>query len=271
MIPKIIHYCWFGGNPLPPLALECIASWRKYLPGYEVWMWVEDPSQPFLKGLEFVADKVMTFDVNTIPYTAEAYRQKKYAFVSDYARFDIIYNYGGIYFDTDVEVIKPIDDIISKGAFMGVEQKFRKWRPIPKGSHGLKMVVNTGLGFGAEEGNDVLKAVIGKYSNMCFHIEERMVDQETVVHVVTRTLIEYGMEYCNDIQTVGGIRVYPVEYFSPTNVTTGRLHITDNTRSIHHYSGTWTNSDGSQNRNYKDFLPEFLHVLLSDIKNFIRQ
>ena len=104
MIPKIIHYCWFGRNPLPELALKCIASWKKYMPDYEIKEWNED-----------------NFDVNIIPYTAEAYAQKKYAFVSDYARFWILYRYGGIYFDTDVEVIRPIDDIIARGNFMGFE------------------------------------------------------------------------------------------------------------------------------------------------------
>ena len=95
MIPKIIHYCWFGKKPLPKLALKCIASWKKFLPDYEIKEWNED-----------------NFDVNQIPYTSEAYACKKYAFVSDYARFKIMYEYGGIYFDTDVEVIKPLDDII---------------------------------------------------------------------------------------------------------------------------------------------------------------
>ena len=108
MIPKIIHYCWFGRNPLPELAQKCIASWKKYLPDYEIKEWNED-----------------NFDVNIIPYTAEAYAAKKYAFVSDYARFWILYKYGGIYFDTDVEVIRPIDDIIAKGNFMGCETDAR--------------------------------------------------------------------------------------------------------------------------------------------------
>lgn len=104
MIPKIIHYCWFGRGPLPELAQKCIASWKKYLPDYEIKEWNED-----------------NFDVNIIPYTAEAYAEKKYAFVSDYARFWVLYKYGGIYFDTDVEVIRPLDDIIAKGNFMGCE------------------------------------------------------------------------------------------------------------------------------------------------------
>ena len=104
MIPKTIHYCWFGGNPLPEMAIKCIESWKKFLPDYEIKQWDES-----------------NFDVNMIPYAAEAYKAKKYAFVSDFARFWILYNYGGLYFDTDVEVIKPMDNIIAKGPFMVCE------------------------------------------------------------------------------------------------------------------------------------------------------
>lgn len=123
MIPKIIHYCWFGHNPLPPLAQQCIASWRRFLPDYEIWQWREKGLSPALTTREgdANADKVMEFDVNSIPYTEEAYKQKKYAFVSDYARFWIMYHYGGIYFDTDVEVIRHMDDIVANGNFMGFE------------------------------------------------------------------------------------------------------------------------------------------------------
>ena len=103
-IPKIIHYCWFGGNPLPDMAKKCIASWRKFLPDYEIKEWNEQ-----------------NFDVNMSLYTTEAYRLKKYAYVSDYARFWILYHFGGIYFDTDVEVIRPLDDIVARGTFMGFE------------------------------------------------------------------------------------------------------------------------------------------------------
>ena len=109
MIPKVIHYCWFGRNPLPPLAVKCIESWKKFLPGYEIKEWNED-----------------NFDVNIIPYIQEAYEARKYAFVSDYARFYILYHHGGIYFDTDVEVIKSIDDIIERGAFMGCENEAKR-------------------------------------------------------------------------------------------------------------------------------------------------
>ena len=105
-IPKVIHYCWFGGKPLPRSAEKCIASWKKFLPEYEIVRWDES-----------------NFNVNAIPYTREAYAAGKYAFVSDYARFWILYHNGGVYFDTDVEVINNLDDILSRGNFMGVEQQ----------------------------------------------------------------------------------------------------------------------------------------------------
>lgn len=135
MIPKIIHYCWFGRNPLPELAQKCIASWKKYLPDYEIKEWNED-----------------NFDVNIIPYTAEAYAQKKYAFVSDYARFWILHKYGGIYFDTDVEVIRPIDDIIARGNFMGFETD-----PNPAKGDASEGSVAPGLGLGVAPGLGIIE------------------------------------------------------------------------------------------------------------------
>ncbi len=105
-IPKIIHYCWFGGKPLPKMANKCIASLKKYLPDYEIKQWDES-----------------NFDVNIIPYTQQAYEAKKYAFVSDYARFWILYNYGGLYFDTDVKVIKSMEDRIMIEVAVALEGK----------------------------------------------------------------------------------------------------------------------------------------------------
>ena len=128
MIPKVIHYCWFGRNPLPSLAIKCIESWRKYLPDYEIKEWNED-----------------NFDVNIIPYTQEAYQVGKYAFVSDYARFWILYKYGGLYFDTDVEVIKPMDDIIARGPFMGCEKDVSD-TSVASVAPGLGLGVNPGRG-----------------------------------------------------------------------------------------------------------------------------
>ena len=135
MIPKIIHYCWFGRNPLPKDAQRCIASWKKFFPDYEIKEWSED-----------------NFDVNMIPYIKEAYGLKKYAYVSDYARLWILNKCGGLYFDTDVEIIRPIDDILGKGGFMG----FEKHEKNPD----MADMVNLGLGFASMPNNKILQDVM---------------------------------------------------------------------------------------------------------------
>ena len=142
MIPKVIHYCWFGHHPLSSLAKKCIKSWKRYFPDYEIKEWNEK-----------------NFDVNILPYTKEAYEEKRYAFVSDYARFWILYNYGGIYFDTDVEVIRPMTDIIERGAFMGCETVANK---------NIPLYVNPGLGLGLEAGNKILGDLLHIYSSLHF-------------------------------------------------------------------------------------------------------
>lgn len=214
MIPRIIHYCWFGRSPLPKSAQKCIESWKKYFPDYEIREWNED-----------------NFDVNMVPYTAEAYQCKKYAFVSDYARFWILYNYGGIYFDTDVEVIKPMDDIVSKGAFMGVES------PVSKANKVL--TVAPGLGIGAEKGMELYQQLLSYYDKLHFMDKNGNMIQTTVVEYTTNVLIDKGLKPVNETQLVSGVSIYPAEYFNPTNLSTRRIHVTHNTRSIHHYAGTW--------------------------------
>lgn len=246
MIPKIIHYCWFGRGPLPELAQKCIASWKKYLPDYEIKEWNED-----------------NFDVNIIPYTAEAYKAKKYAFVSDYARFWILYKYGGIYFDTDVEVIRPIDDIISKGNFMGCETDASK-----DGSDACS--VAPGLGLGVNPGLGLVKKMLDYYEGKHFVHEAVMKNQITVVHIATQVLRENGLKDMVGIQEVAGCFIYPSEYFCPINVTTGRIHVEKNTRTIHHYAGTWVDKKVSFKEILKRFLPEFLVLALINIKNKIK-
>ena len=207
MIPKIIHYCWFGRNPLPPLARKCIDSWRKYLPDYEIKEWNES-----------------NFDVNIIPYTRDAYAARKYAFVSDYARFKILYEYGGLYFDTDVELVRPIDDIIQCGPFMGVESPGRG-NQVP--------TINPGLGLGATPGLQIYKQLLDMYENMHFSATNMV----TIVKYTTDLLAKYGLCATDDIQTCAGIYIYPKEYFCPLF---GRyIHFTKNTRSIHHYMSSW--------------------------------
>lgn len=213
MIPKVIHYCWFGRNPLPPLAIKCIDSWKKYLPDYEIKEWNED-----------------NFDVNIIPYTAEAYKSKKYAFVSDYARFWILYKYGGLYFDTDVEVIRPMDDIIAKGAFMGGENESRPNRPL---------LVAPGLGLGANPGMPLYREILNKYECLSFLNADGSLNLNTVVYIVTDILKEKGLQEINEIQHVNDCAIYPKEYFAPIDTEGGRLTITGNTVCIHHYAASW--------------------------------
>ena len=215
MIQKIIHYCWFGHNPLPESAQKCIASWKKFLPDYEIKEWNED-----------------NFDVNIIPYTQQAYEAKKYAFVSDYARFWILYHYGGLYFDTDVEVIKPMDDIIERGAFMGIELI---------GTDGMPQV-NPGLGLGTESQNPFYKKVLDYYIGQRFLNGDGSLNQTTVVTRVTGVLTEAGMLASPTMQRVCDIWIYPSDFFNPLESLTGKLKKTDNTRSIHWYMNSWDDS-----------------------------
>ncbi|MBQ0073390.1 MAG: glycosyl transferase [Prevotella sp.] len=261
MIPKIIHFCWFGGNPLPPLALECIASWRKFLPDYEIWMWRDDPSQPSLKGQESIADKVMEFDVNSIPYTAEAYRQKKYAYVSDYARFEIIHKYGGVYFDTDVEVIKPLDDIIVKGCFMGFEQDPDGDNTPGKYAPRYCFDVALGLGFGMTQNHPFMAEMVEHYKNLTFEpIPTGDISwYKTIVAHTTEKLCARGLKNVTGIQKIGDIYVYPSEYFAPINAISRRLHITKNTRTIHRYMASWSEQKNKSLRDYiMHYIPEWV-------------
>lgn len=253
MIPKIIHFCWFGGNPLPPLAQKCIASWKKYLPDYEIKEWNES-----------------NFDVNSIAYTAEAYSEKKYAFVSDYARFEILYNYGGVYFDTDVEVIASMDDIIEKGAFMGCEQQYIATRNYKSG-HDLS--VAPGLGLGVNPGLGLYKELLDLYATLHFKNADGSLNTKTIVAYTTELLCKNGLIYTDAIQYVAGIYIYPKDYFCPLDYNTAALNITANTRSIHHYTASWQNEmrQNAKKIEYKLlFIPRsirgYVAVLLSTIR-----
>ena len=230
MIPKIIHYCWFGGNPLPPLAEKCIASWKKFLPDYEIKEWNEQ-----------------NFDVNIIPYTAEAYQAKKYAFVSDYARFWILYHYGGLYFDTDVEVIKPMGSIIAKGAFMGCEQDSKP---------GIELTVAPGLGLAVESKHEIYKAILEEYDSFHFLNEDGSNNDKTVVEYVTEILKRHGLKNMPGIQQIEGVKIYPSEYFCPRDTVTKRLHITNNTYTIHHYMASWKDGGFNLKRIIRKLIPE---------------
>lgn len=212
MIPKIIHYCWFGQGELPPLAKKCIASWRKFFPDYEIKEWNED-----------------NFDVHAIPYTAQAYKHKKYAFVSDYARFKILYENGGIYFDTDVEVIKSMDDILTKGSFFGLENNRDCFACAP------------GLGFACNAGCSLLKEMLNIYANLHFEASNGELNKKTIVEYFSEMLLNKGLQPKAGIIEFEGVYIYPPDYFCPKPSEFGKIQITENTHSIHHYVGSWIN------------------------------
>lgn len=217
MIPKVIHYCWFGRNPLPVSALKCIQSWKMFFPGYEIKEWNED-----------------NFDVHSIPYTREAYQAKKYAFVSDYARFWILYHYGGLYFDTDVEIIRPMGDIIAQGPFMGKELD----------DFDLKVqAVNPGLCLGAVQGMEIYERMLNGYQELHFVLEDGSFNPFSMIPMLTQFLIEDGLKIGGGIQHIDGVNIYPPEYFNPWDDALGKLNKTEHTRAIHWYSKTWMNPE----------------------------
>lgn len=201
-IPKIIHYCWFGGKTLPKSAVKCINSWKKFFPDYEIKEWNES-----------------NFDVNMIPYTKEAYAAKKYAFVSDFVRFWVLHEHGGVYFDTDVEVIRPMVDIIENGAYFGMENK---------------TAINPGLGMAAPAGHPFYKWYIDYFSDKHFTSE-----QPSMVPVVSRDMRNRGWKTDCTIQTIDGITIYPPDFFCPQAMMGAPINLTENTRSIHHFDATW--------------------------------
>ena len=212
MIPKIIHYCWFGRNPLPSSAKRCIASWKKYLPDYEIKEWNED-----------------NFDVNSIPYTRDAYAAKKYAFVSDYARFWVLCHYGGVYFDTDVEVIRPMDEFIAKGPFMGWEKP---------GSTGAYSIA-PGLGLAANKEQPLYQEILHGFEHLNFYDENGERNNYSMIPLVTDLLTQKGLKKDGSMQVIDDVILYPSEYLCPMEYFTGKVTITDNTYAIHWYSMTW--------------------------------
>ncbi len=223
MIPRVIHYCWFGHNPLPKSARKCIDSWRKFFRDYEIKEWNEE-----------------NFDVNVIPYTKDAYEAKKYAFVSDYARFWILYHHGGIYFDTDVKVIKPFDEIIARGAFMGREAG-AYLRNICSNYQGEGLAVAPGLGLGVNPAHPLYKEFLDLYDNLSFKNKDGSLNTKTIVSYTSKILVKHGLgDDNNRLQNIEGIWIYPADVFCPMDHTCGcKVTITPNTVSIHQYDSSW--------------------------------
>jgi len=211
MIPKKIHYCWFGGNPKPKSVIKCINSWKKYCPDYEIIEWNEE-----------------NYDISSNQFMKEAYEAKKWGFVPDYARVDIIYNHGGIYLDTDVQVIKSFDSLLNDSSFFGFEDD---------GDDIFHIAL--GLGFGAEKGNQLVKNVMDSYKDISFRNPDGTLNMIPSPQLNTKIFVDKGFLINNTKQKIEGNVVYPGEYFDPKNYNTGIITVTRNTYSIHHYDASW--------------------------------
>lgn len=209
MIPKIIHYCWFGRGEMPELALKCIESWHMYMPDWEYKLWNED-----------------NFDVNGTPYAKEAYDSRKFAFVSDYVRLYALYNEGGLYLDVDFEVFKPFDDLLSYSAFAGFEGSKR----IP---------VMMGVVASQRQGQWV-KEQLDSYADRHFIMENGACDLTANTTFITDNMIARGFVADGKEKDYEDLHVFPVDYFCPRQ-TTGEYFRTENTYCDHKGLCSWTN------------------------------
>ncbi len=216
-IPKVIHYCWFGRGDIPAQFLSYIESWHRYCPEYEIIRWDET-----------------NYDVTKSRYMKQAYDAGKWAFVSDYARLDIIHQYGGIYLDTDVELIKNLDDLLYDEMYCGFEQN---------------NYVNFGLGFGAIAGHDVLAELMEWYNNMDFVNKDGKYNQTACAVYQLQAMVKRGFSVSNVYQCKDKIALYPSEVLAPQNLLGDEIHITENTYSIHHYSSTWWDDEATTGMN----------------------
>lgn len=207
MIPKIIHYCWFGGNPLPKLAKKCIKSWKKYCPDYKIIRWDES-----------------NFDVSAAPlYVRQAYEAKKWAFVTDYVRLYAMTTYGGIYMDTDVEVVKPLDGFLHHQAFSGFESE----KDIP-----------TGI-MASEKDFPLFVEFLKYYDTASFYNEDGRLNMTTNVVIMTDICLQRGLVQNGQYQEIDDFALYPKDVFCPLTITSGELNATANTFTIHWFNGSW--------------------------------
>lgn len=227
LIPKTIHYMWLGGKTIPVNLQKCIDSWKRYCPDYEIVEWNEN-----------------NYDISKNSYMKQAYEKKAYGFVPDYARFDIIYNNGGIYFDTDVELIRCPDKLLYQEAFCSVE----KWQ-----------VINPGGGFGAVKGHPAIKMFMDQREDLSFVSDDGSLNKKTCAYYDTLTAIKNGYKINGRNQTINGMNIYTYDYFHPYDYMSGNIDMTNNTVSIHHFNGGWL--DDNLKKANRDVLDNYNHII----------
>lgn len=234
-IPRKIHYCWFGNGEKSELVTKCIASWKKFCPDCEIIEWNES-----------------NYDVTKNIYMYQAYQAKRWGFVPDYARLDIIYTHGGIYLDTDVELIRNIDELFDGGGFMGFENI--------TDAHQTTYSVNGGQGFGAPARHHLIMQMRDIYHNLQFVNEDGSLNLQPSPYYNTAVLVDNGMRTDNTLQIIDGITVYPAEYFCPVNWKNKRCEITDNTYSIHHFNASWLSDAEKKKRRWLRRIDYMIHI-----------
>ena len=209
MIPKTIHYCWFGGNPKPSHVEKCIRSWKRFCPDFEIIEWNEN-----------------SFNLAATPlYVRQAYEAKKWAFVTDYVRLQVVYDHGGIYLDTDVELIKRIDFLLDYHAFFGFED----------GKH-----VATGLGFGAEKETPILQELMDDYNDLVFLNSDGTANTTSCPRLNTRVFLRHGLKQDDSYKVLeGDIHVLPTKILCPIDYGTGKKKLYKDTVSIHWFDASW--------------------------------
>lgn len=237
MIPKIIHYCWFGGKPLPRLERQCVRSWRRVLPDYRIILWHEG-----------------NFDVNMNRYTKEAYAAKKYAFVADFARLYVLYNYGGVYLDTDVEMLKSLDRFLAHAAFIGCEDV----------EH-----ISAGI-MGACKQHSWIAALLQRYESRSFLGADGRYDTTTIVKTITQIAVQSGFTPNGKYQVLpGDIHIYPAAYFYPKSFKTNKLHLTEEACCIHHFAGSWLTPKERLKNALRQKLGDDIYGRILTIKNVL--
>lgn len=238
MIPKVIHYCWMGGNKKSSVIKKCIKSWKKYCPDYEIKEWNES-----------------NFDINICPYVREAYDKQKWAFVSDYVRHYIMNEYGGVYLDTDVKLLKDP----------------RKLFSTPLLAKETRDVINTGLIMVCEPKMQYCKDMLDEYNHEHFVLADGGCSTYTVCNRTTDYFIRLGLQGISEIEHLSGFDIYPPEYFCPTNYMTNEINITENTIANHLYMASWMSKSVARKKALQAFLGPNITKAIVKVKSVFRR